>query len=132
MNPFHKMLATVRRLETLPEKFLDAAGPKSVELAKIGFVYQADPYGKNWAPTKTGLKFDKRDGLQNALRVSSVKLRNLVVMDLDHIAYKYHQRGTIYLPARLMVPLRVRGLGWWGPEYHELCRQIWARLVKPT
>ena len=91
------MLATVRRLETLPEKFLDAAGPKSVELAKIGLRLAGpsgelgtDQDGPGSSTSATGCKTPAGEQRQAT---------NLVVMDLDpYIAYKYHQRGTI--PAR--------------------------------
>lgn len=129
-NPFREMLKTVRALEELPEKFLDAAGPLSVSLASRGFILQVDPYGDWWAETVTGLRFDKRDGLRNALRVSNVRLRNLMVMNLDHHAFKYHQGGTIYLPERLMVPVVRRGLGQWAASYHELARRIWHQLIE--
>lgn len=140
MNPFRSMAAKVQELEQLPEKFLDRAGPLSLRLSEKGFELQTDPYGRWWDPTVTGKSFDQRDGLKNALRVSHVRLRSLMVMDLDHYAYKFHQGGTFFgkdsphagticLPARLMVPIVSRGLGRWGDEYHELCRELWQGIA---
>ena len=128
-NPFRAMLRTVRELERLPEMFIEESGHLSLRLAEEGFELQEDPYGEWWAPTVTGLSFDKRDGLKNALRVSKTRLHNLMVLNLDHMAYKYHQGGTIFLPVRLMVPIVKRGLGKWAAEYHELARDIWNRLI---
>jgi hypothetical protein len=124
------MMRTVKALEQLPEEFLHRAGTLTVRLAEEGFELQTDPYGQWWAPTKTGKAFDQRDGLKNALRVSRVRLKDLMVMDLDHFAYRFHQQGTIYLPERLMVPVVSRGLGTWGAEYHELARDIWVGIVR--
>jgi len=129
-NPFRTMAAQIERLMELPDRFLERAGHLSLRLAEEGFELQTDPYGQWWAPTVTGRSFDQRDGLKNALRVSRTRLRDLVVLDLDHYAYRFHQGGTIYLPARLMIPIVKKGLGTWGAEYHELCREIWQGLLR--
>lgn len=133
-NPFRKMLATVQRLEQFPDRFIEAAGPLAQLLAEKGFHEQTDPYGNWWAPTVTGKSFDQRQGLERALHVSRTTLRWLAVLDLDHIAYQFHQGGSRYawgtIPARMMVPIVSRGLGKWAAEFHDLARVEWARLVR--
>lgn len=129
-NPFRVMLERIKQLEDFPSEFLNRAGHLSLRLAEEGFEFQTNPYGEWWKPTKTGRVFDQRDGLKNALRVSRVPLKDLMVLDLDHYAFQFHQRGTIYLPERLMVPVVKRGLGTWGPEFHELARELWDRMMR--
>jgi hypothetical protein len=129
------MLAKVQALETLPEQFMHRVGPLSLRLSEKGFELQTDPYGRWWDPTVTGKSFDQRDGLKNALHVSrGAQLKSLMVLDLDHYAYVFHQRGSVYawgsIPARLMVPIVSRGLGRWGEEYHELCRELWQGMAR--
>ncbi|HNB04338.1 MAG TPA: hypothetical protein PKV97_00280 [Thauera aminoaromatica] len=132
-NPFRWLLERVKPLEQLPEKFLDGSALLAKGLAEKGFEQQTDPYGQWWAPTVTGRSFDQRDGLKNALRVSPYQLRNLSLLQLNHYAYQFHQRGSVYvwgsIPARLMVPVVSRGLGRWAPDFHELARRIFERLV---
>ena len=127
------LLERVQRLERLPDEFLNEAAPLAKKLAETDFEQQTDPYGKWWAPTVTGRSFDQRDGLKNALRVSRWQIRNLSLLQLNHHAYKYHQRGSVYawgsIPARHMVPVVSRGLGKWAPEFHDLARKIWERLA---
>jgi hypothetical protein len=134
MNPFRAMLRTVRTLEQLPELFIEEVGHLSVRLAEEGFELQVDPYGEWWAPTVTGKSFDQRDGLKNALRVSRFKLKGLMILNLDHKAFIFHQTGSVYvwgsIPSRLMVPVVKRGLGKWAAEYHELAASIWHRLIE--
>mgnify|MGYP000867253834 FL=1 len=135
-NPFRSMIATVRRLEKLPDRFIRDAGPLAELLAEEGFKAQTDPYGQWWAPTVTGKSFDQRQGLQRALRVSQKTLRWLAILDLDHVAFKYHQRGSRYawgtIPARMMVPIVSRGLGKWSKEFHYLAGVVWRELIRGT
>ena len=135
-NPFRSMIATVRRLEKLPDRFIRDAGPLAELLAEEGFKSQTDPYGQWWAPTVTGKSFDQRQGLQRALRVSQKTLRWLAILDLDHVAFKYHQRGSRYawgtIPARMMVPIVSRGLGKWSKEFHYLAGVVWRELIRGT
>lgn len=134
MNPFRSMLATVRRLEQLPDRFTRDAGPLAELLAEEGFKSQTDPYGQWWAPTVTGKSFDQRRGLEKALKVSNTTLRWLALLDLNHVAHKYHQRGSVYvwgtIPARMMVPIVSRGLGKWSKEFHDLAGIVWRELLR--
>lgn len=127
-NPFSQMLGIVRELRQVPGRIADRCATRSMEMMHEGFWLQRDPYGRPWADTVTGMPFDKNGGLERAFRPT----RRLLgfFLECPHVAFKYHQGGTVRLPERLMVPEVRRGLGLWGEEYKRIAGEEYSAAVQ--
>lgn len=127
-NPFKEMLGIVRELRQVPERMVERCAAESLMLARQGFWLQQDPYGNRWPDTVTGKPFDQRAGLERAFRATR-KLLGFYV-ECNHEAFKYHQGGTVHLPARMMVPELRRGLGLWGEAYARIAGEEFRGAVQ--
>lgn len=112
---FAKLEAWRRKLRASP-KVAEAVGKTVAEefinLIKDGFRAEANPYGYGWKPklrndgkTLSG----KTSRLKTGWHVSRVSKLTFVISPSVNYA-KFHQHGTRFLPIRMMVPTRARGL----------------------
>ena len=92
--------------------FSRSMAAETVDLVKDGFDKESDPYGKKWLATARGGEILSDTGaLKGSWKVkSATRAKFKVDGSVDYASY--HQGGTKYMPARMMVPDGKMPSGW--------------------
>lgn len=106
------------------------AAPKIQSEVKRQFVTQRDPYGKRWKPKKVRDGRPTLTGKTRNLRRNISKLVTTIGfrIDADTPYASFHQRGTKFLPIRMILPSPAKGL---PPKWLKILSKISrAEIVK--
>lgn len=116
------------RLADATEDLFQELAEETLELIDQGFNDAVDPRGVGWAPRRRGSRrtnplLQDTLTLREGFFISGVNKNGFVI--LNETPYEgFHQRGTVNLPARRMVPGTGEGLGRWADPLQKIAHDF--------